>query len=112
MAYRKPEWANNSGLESVERYVGETIEEKVERVVNNGDPIEDGAPRIYTERKDGVGAQYDIRTDRWEIAVDAMDAVVGSYKAKREQRGISREDIVKNEPKADENLGKASGDGE
>ena len=35
MAYRKPEWAKNSGLESVERYVGETIEQKVDRVVNN-----------------------------------------------------------------------------
>jgi len=112
MAYRKPEWAKNSGLESVERYVGETIEQKVDRVVNNGEPIEDGAPRIYTERKDGVGAQYDIRTDRWEVAVDAMDAVAGSYKAKREQKGISKEDIVKDEPKADENLGKASGDSE
>ena len=33
---------------------GEYIEEKVRRITENGEPIEDGAPIIYTERKDGV----------------------------------------------------------
>lgn len=54
---------------------GEWIEEKVRRVVENGEPIEDGAPIVYTERKDGVRPEYNIRTDRWEIAQDAMEAV-------------------------------------
>ena len=31
---------------------GESIEAKVCRIVNNGEPISDGAPLIYTERKD------------------------------------------------------------
>ena len=31
---------------------GESIEEKVRRVVDNNEPIEDTAPMIYTERKD------------------------------------------------------------
>lgn len=65
-------------------YEGETIEQKIERIVNNKEPIKDGAPLVYTDRKDGVQPQYDIRTDRFEIAVDAMDKVTASYQAKRE----------------------------
>ena len=53
---------------------GEWIEEKVRRVVENGEQIEDGDQIVYTERKDGVRPEYNIRTDRWEIAKDAMEA--------------------------------------
>lgn len=69
-----------------ESYIGERLEEKIERIVNNKEPITDGAPLIYTERKDGVLPAYDIRTDRFEIAVEAMDKVTKSHLAKREQR--------------------------
>lgn len=54
-------------------YDGESIETKVERVVQNKEPIEDGAEIIYTEKKQGVQPQYDIRTDKWEVAQEAMD---------------------------------------
>jgi hypothetical protein len=67
-------------------YEGDTIEQKIRRIVNNREPIADGAPLIYTERKNGVEPQYDIRTDRWDIAIDAMDKVAGSYRAQREAR--------------------------
>lgn len=67
-------------------YVGETLEQKINRIVNNKEPITDGAPLIYTERKDGVLPQYDIRTDRFEIAVEAMSKVDKSHKAAREER--------------------------
>lgn len=67
-------------------YVAETIEQKVYRITNNKEPIKDGAPLIYTDRKDGVKPEYDIRTDRFEIAVEAMSHVDKSHKAKREER--------------------------
>lgn len=67
-------------------YIGETIEQKINRILNNKEPITDGAPLIYTERKNGVEAQYDIRTDRFEIAVEAMDKVQKTHLAKREER--------------------------
>jgi len=67
---------------------GETIEMKIERIVNNKEPITDGAPIIFSERKDGIIPAYDIRTDRFEIAIDAMDKVAGAYEAKREARII------------------------
>lgn len=67
-------------------YIGERLEQKINRIVNNGEPITDGAPLIYTERQHGVQPQYDIRTDRFEIAVEAMDKVDKTHKAKREAR--------------------------
>ena len=54
-------------------YEGESIETKVERVVQNKEPIEDGAEIIYTEKKQGVQPQYNIRTDKWEVAQEAMN---------------------------------------
>ena len=54
-------------------YDGESIETKIERVVQNKEPIEDGAEIIYTEKKLGVQPQYDIRTDKWEVAQEAMN---------------------------------------
>ena len=41
--------------------------------MQNKEPIEDGAEIIYTEKKLGVQPQYNIRTDKWEIAQEAMN---------------------------------------
>ncbi len=68
------------------RYEGETIEEKVDRVTTQKEPIKDGAPEIFTERKEGVGPAFNIRTDRFELATEAMDYVTRSSLAKREER--------------------------
>ena len=38
----------------VEPYEGESIENKVAKLIENNEPITDGAPIIYTEKKDGV----------------------------------------------------------
>lgn len=75
-----------TGLSINESYEGIPIEREIERVINNGEPIEKISQMIFTDRKDGVQAQYDIRTDRFEIAQEAMGAVDKSIKAKREQR--------------------------
>lgn len=74
-----------SQLESNEVYEGETIETKVSRIINEKAPIEDGAPIIFTERTDGVLPSYNIRTDRWDVAIDAMDKVNKAKIAKREE---------------------------
>lgn len=76
-------------LESVETYEGETIETKVARIVQEKAPITDGAPIIYTDREQGVLPAYNVRTDRWDIAEDAMDKVNAAKMAKRDaQFGI------------------------
>ena len=61
---------------------GESLEKKVKRIVENREPISDGAPIIYTERGKGVQPEYNIRTDRFEIAVEATDAISKSNIAK------------------------------
>lgn len=70
---------------------GETLEHKVSRIVNNKEAIKDGAQKIYTERKDGVLPAYNIRTDRFEIAIDAMDKVAKTKLAQREERHKPKE---------------------
>ena len=64
---------NNGRLKSIEIYEGESIETKCARILQNNEPITDGAPIIFTEKKDGVLPEYNIRTDRWDIALDAMN---------------------------------------
>ena len=65
---------------------GETIEQKIERITTNKEPITDGAPLIYTERGKGVDPAHNIRTDRFEIALDAINAIQASNQASREKK--------------------------
>lgn len=69
----------------LETYEGESIEAKMRRVIQNKEPITDGAPIIYTEKKDGVLPQFNIRTDKWDIALEAMDKVQGNRIAKSKE---------------------------
>lgn len=62
--------------------VGEMLCTKVSRMMYNKEPITAEAPIIYTAKKDGILPQYDIRTDRWEIAQEAMGAISKSEIAK------------------------------
>ena len=73
-------------IRSNKSYVGERLEEKIQRITSNKEPIKDGAPLIYTERKNGVMPEYNVKTDRFEVAVIAMDAVAKSHLARREAR--------------------------
>ena len=81
-------------------YVGERLEQKVNRIVNNKEPIKDGAPIIYQDRADGVLPDHDIRTDRFEHAVEAMDKVTKTEYAKRKARAEGRK--VEKDPKKEE----------
>lgn len=67
-------------------YNAETLEQKVDRILNNKEPITDGAPLIYTERSKGVDPNLNVRTDRMEYAVEAMDKLSKSNLARRQAR--------------------------
>ena len=54
-------------------YKGETIEDKINRIVNNKEPITDGAALLYKDRREGVIAETNIRKDKWEHAIEAAD---------------------------------------
>lgn len=86
MKYPKKSFKRDlSGYTPYEFREGELIEEKVARLTQEKSPINDGAPIIYTERKDGVLPAYDIRTDRWEIAQKAMEVNQKAISAKRQR---------------------------
>ncbi len=74
---------------------GHMIEQVLERRLANKEPIEGESQLIYTEKADGVLAGYNIRTDRFEVAIDGMGAIDKSYKAKRENN--TKLEIVKEE---------------
>lgn len=63
---------------------GERIEDVVDRAVNNNEPITADSPIIYQSRNEGVNPAYDPRTDRFEIAQEAMGSVAKSKIARRE----------------------------
>lgn len=70
---------------------GETIENKVERIMTNNEPITDQAPVIYTERKHGVMPEFDIRTDRFDLALEATGHIAKSAVIKRMKAIAERE---------------------
>lgn len=101
--------------------LGESIEQKMARVMQNNEPIEDTAPLEYTERKDGVLAEYDIRTDRFEVARIAMDKVNATKIATRDnmpnysdkkvqEEAIKRQIEAGGEPWAENKPGQAVGE--
>lgn len=58
-------------------YEAEPREVKLRKIISGeASNMEDGVfPTIYTEKRDGVLPEYDIRTDRFEVAIDAMDKI-------------------------------------
>lgn len=65
---------------------GETIENQIAKALSEGSKLGDNKPLIYTERKEGVRAETNIRTDRFEVAIEATSKIDKSYKASREER--------------------------
>lgn len=90
-----------SSLKVNQSIEGEPIHEKVRRIMHNNEPITDTAPVVYTQRKDGVLPEYDIRTDRFDVALEMTELMAKDNLAKREERikaGEKKEDAS---PKAD-----------
>lgn len=59
--------------------LGETLIKKCQRILDEGEPLTDGAPMIYTPKQAGVKPECNVRTDKWDIAMKAMDRV-NNYK--------------------------------
>ena len=58
---------------------GETLIKKIQRILDENEPLTDGAPTIYTPKQAGVRDDCNIRTDKWVLAMNAMDKV-NNYK--------------------------------
>lgn len=66
-------WISNPNLV----YQADPREVKLRKIISGeANNMEDGVfPTIYTEKKDGVQPEFDIRTDRFEVAIDAIDKI-------------------------------------
>lgn len=70
----------------------QSLEEKLRNIMNQTNTIDlQAVPLIYTDRKDGVLAGYDIRTDRFDIALEARDRIAGMLSAQRQASENSNE---------------------
>lgn len=67
-------------------YEAEPNEITLRRAMSSNEPIATTAPIIYTERKDGVSPEYDIRTDRFEIAQELTTIAAKKDFARREEK--------------------------
>lgn len=82
----KTKWKTPISVNMTE--VGETIEEKLRKVLQNKEKIGQEFQLIYTNRKDGVLPEYNIRTDRFEVAQEARSKL---NKYERDQIAKSEE---------------------
>ena len=74
-------------IKGVEQYAGETIEEKVRRILEDHEPLEDeGIQTLYSARGEGVLPETNIRTDRWDLAAEAMDIATKAREAQRNDK--------------------------
>lgn len=89
--YNKTTRPKTSILSNVPR-AGETIEQKLERITNNREPITDGAPLVYTDYKDGVRNEYNVRADKWDIAMQEQDKGAKNAKTKVKDALAPKED--------------------
>lgn len=65
-----------------ESEIGESIETKLRKIFEEKEPITQQFERIYTNRKDGVLPEFNIRTDRFEIARVAKEKL-NRYEAQK-----------------------------
>lgn len=88
---------NKTNFDINESVEGQSIEEKMRETTMNGQPIESAAPLLYTDKKDGVLPQYDIRTDRWDIALNTTDKITRTQIAKSQEKPEGNPNLAKPE---------------
>ena len=76
--------------------IGKSLEEELREATASKKPIEMTTELIFTNQKDGVLPQYDVRTDKQEIAID----IANKHEASEAMRGDlnDTEDNEENKP--------------
>lgn len=75
-------------MSGVQLYQARSLEKEMEEIITQKKPIENAAPLMYTDKKDGVIEDCDIRTDKWEAMQRAATYV---NEQKREYRRAESE---------------------
>lgn len=84
---------HKSELSKNDQREGKSIEEEIRQMLNNNEKMKGDIQVIYTQKNEGTLPAYDIRTDRFEIALDGITKIQKSYSARREEK--ARMEIVK-----------------
>lgn len=86
-----------TGLSVNESNAGKPLERKIAERLALGEKLDENqSPLLYTDKRDGVIAGYDPRTDRFEVALDAKEKVEKSKQAKRDaQLKVIKDDDAK-----------------
>ena len=71
-----------SALRNNSTYVAEPIEKIIQRRLANKEPLDDKVNLLYYDISEGVKAGYDVRTDRFDLALDGVGAIQKSETAK------------------------------
>ena len=87
---KKIEIKHVSLIQKNESVEGISIEEKIRVALQDNTPIDGGSPLIYTRRADGVRPEYDIRTDRFDIAIEQADKLANA-------KLLARQKVIENE---------------
>lgn len=61
------------------------LENKIEAMIANEEPITGTAELIYTKKRDGVLPMYDPRTDKFDNAIEAINNITMAAMAKRKE---------------------------
>lgn len=78
-------------------YEAISIEQQMRRI-KKGENIEMyNKPEIFTEKKDGILPQYDIRTDRFDIMQNAHDQLARTSSAKRAEIDLEMNNKISQE---------------
>lgn len=80
---------------------GQSIEELCYQATTTNQAIEQGAPIIFTARKDGVVYEYNIRSDKFERAMEMMDKYSKAVTNRRAELSKEKEEVGKPEPTRD-----------
>lgn len=92
---------STSLIRTTDAYECDRLELKLRRLIESKEPIDENVtvPLVYTERKEGVLPAYDIRTDRFDLAIMAMDAANKMRDAKRWQGTDAPDELTKSAEK-------------
>lgn len=73
---------NHGSIIAKPQYTGKSLEETIRVALATNAPLDGKAPLIYTPAKEGVMPQYNIRTDKQDLALEANDKFQASEQMK------------------------------
>lgn len=87
---------------------GETIEQQITRLINDGAPIESEKIPIFTKPSEGVVYGTNIRDDKWEKAIEISDKINTDIDRLRKLKVVKKDeeenkDIIDDKPNNNDN---------